>query len=137
MRTLGSSWPWIMVVVLLAQGIPVRSADTEADKTALAVEALSRLEGIDLGANPKLKATVLRVLEKTRGTPNFVRLVQQFKLTGQSAGLLEVAAAQPAGESGVDAIRMILAAGETGLIEAALGGTNATAAANIADALGN
>lgn len=109
----------------------------DADKTALAVEALSRLQGVDINANPKLKESVLKVLEKTRGTANFVKLVQQFQLTDQNAGLLEVAIAQPAAESGVEAMRLLLASGEVAAIESALAGTNVVAATKTAEALGN
>jgi putative heme-binding domain-containing protein len=116
---------------------PLRAAESEADKTALAVEALGRLQGVDINANPKLKEAVLRVLEKTRGTASFVKLVQQFKLTNQNEGLLQVAIAQPASESGVEAIRLILAAADSDLIEKTLSGTNTVAAVRTAEALGN
>jgi len=114
-----------------------RAADTDAEKTALAVEALGRLQGVDINTNPKLKDAVMRVLEKTRGTANFVKLVQQFKLTGQNVGLLDVAIAQPAGESGVEAMRLLLASGDMAVVQAALVGTNVVAATKTAEALGN
>src|SRR6266496_3718970 len=101
------------VALVLAVSLRLVIADTEAEKTALAVEALSRLQGVDLNANAKLKETVLKVLQRTRGSPSFVKLVQQFNLTGQNAGLLEVVVAQPASESGVEAMRLILASGDT------------------------
>lgn len=66
-------------------------ADPEAERLATAVEALSRLQDVNLQEKPAIKAALLRVLEKTRGTANFVKLVQQFKLTDQNPGLLEVA----------------------------------------------
>ncbi len=128
----------LLVAVLISAGVGrLLAADTDAEKTALAVEALSRLQGVDINANPKLKDAVMRVLEKTRGTANFVKLVQQFKLPGQDAGLLEVAAAQPSGESGVEAMRLVLAGGNAKAIEAALTGTNVVMATKIAEALGN
>jgi len=115
----------------------LHAVDAEADRIALAVEALTRLEGVDLNANAALKERVLKVLDKTRGTPNFVRLVQHFKLKDQNAGLLEVALAQPAGESGVEATRMLLAEGDTALLQKTLQGTNLIAATKLAEALGN
>jgi hypothetical protein len=83
-------WRWWNLLLLggIALGAPLRAADPEAEKTALAVEALSRLQGVDIDANPKLKETILKVLGKIRGTANFVKLVQQFNLSGQNAGLL-------------------------------------------------
>ena len=112
-------------------------ADADSAKTALAVEALGRLQGVDINANPKLKEAVLRVLVKVKGTANFVKLVQQFKLTGQNAGLLEVAIAQPADEGGVEAMRLLLASGDRAVVQAALDGTNSVAATRTAEALGN
>ncbi len=109
----------------------------EADRAAMAVEALSRLQGIDLSQNLKLKEAVLRVLEKTRGTANFVKLVRQFKLADQDAGLLEAAAQNPGNETGVEAMRLLLANKNLSLVRNALEGTNVAAAARIAEALGN
>lgn len=123
---------WIGLVGLLA--LPARAADADAEKTALAVEALGRLQGVDINANPKLKEAVLRVLEKTRGTANFVKLVQQFNLTGQETGLIEIAAARPAEQTGVEAIRLLLGADlGAAAIRTALAGTNAV---RIATSLG-
>ena len=101
------------------------------------MDALTRLEGVDLNANATLKDRVLKVLEKTRGTANFVRLVQHFKLENQNPGLLEVAIAQPGGDSGVEAMRMLLGGGGAVLARAALDGTNLLAATRTAEALGN
>jgi len=125
------------LLALVCFRAPAADAAADAEKTALAVEALGRLQGVDINANPKLKDAVMRVLEKTRGTANFVKLVQQFKLTGQNAGLLQVAIAQPSGESGVEAMRLLLASGDMAVVQAALDGTNAVAAAKTAEALGN
>src|SRR5258705_12403936 len=87
-----------------------RPADSEEQqKINLAVEALTRLESGSLEEKPSVKAAVNRVLDKTRGTPGFVRLVQHFKLTNQTAGLLEVAINHPKDESGVEARRVGLA----------------------------
>jgi putative heme-binding domain-containing protein len=117
--------------------LPSQAADADAERIALAVDALTRLEGVDLNANATLKERVLKVLDKTRGTASFVKLVQHFKFADHNAGLLEVAVAQPSSESGVEAARMILASGGADLLRAALEGTNAPAAAKVAEALGN
>ena len=39
-------------------------ADEASDRLTLAVDALTRLEGVDLNANPTLKERILKVLEK-------------------------------------------------------------------------
>jgi putative heme-binding domain-containing protein len=126
-----------LAVVLVAPVFRVGAAEAGADRIALAVEALTRLEGVDLNANPAIKERVLQVLDKTRGTPNFVKLVQHFKLPDQNAGLLEVAIAQPSSEGGVEAMRMILANGGAVLVRQSLDGTNTPAATKTAEALGN
>src|SRR4051812_36034155 len=99
-KRMGKSWRrWnVCLIAAWALGAPLRAAAAEeqTEKTALAVEALSRLQGVNIEANPKLKETIFKVLDKTRGTADFVRLVQQFNLPGQNPGLLEVAVAQPA-----------------------------------------
>jgi len=126
-----------LAAVLAAPAFRLGAAEAGADRIALAVEALTRLEGVDLNANAALKGRVLQVLDKTRGTPGFVKLVQHFNLPDQNAGLLEVAVAQPSGESGVEAMRLILAKGDAVLVRQALEGTNALAATKTAEALGN
>src|SRR5438270_14080576 len=93
------------------------TASEEEQKTALAVEALTRLQNVDLEQNGRLKQTVLRVLEKTRGAPSFVKLVQQFKLKDQDAGLLDVATRNSTNEIGVEAIRLVLANHNLALLE--------------------
>src|SRR5438477_3873662 len=113
------------------------TASEEEQKTALAVEALTRLQNVDLEQNPKLKQTVLRVLGKTRGTADFVKLVQQFKLKGQERGLLEAATRNWTNESGVDAIRLVLATGDSALLKESLRGTNKDQAIKTAELLGN
>ncbi len=112
-----------------------RAADAaEQEKIRTAVEALTRMDGANLEEKPAIKAAVLRVLDRTRGTPAFVRLVQHFNITNQNAALLEVAAAHPNDEAGVAAIRLVLAAGDLGPIKQALDSTHA---ARVAEALGN
>lgn len=138
MNPFSARWKWFAVALAPAVfTFSLAAADADADRLALAVEALTRLEGVDLNANAVLKERVLKVLDKTRGTANFVKLVQHFQLKDQNAGLLEVAAAGPASESGVEAMRLVLASGDTALAQAALDGTNATIALKIAEALGN
>ena len=127
----------LISLLLLANPIVASSAEEDDQKTALAVEALTRLQNIDLEQNPKIKQAVLRVLEKTRGTPSFVKLVQQFKVPNQEAGLLEAATRNPTNELGVQAIRLVLAAKKNDLIESALRNTNIDLATKTVEVLGN
>ena len=106
------------------------------DRTALAVEAVTRLQNVDLSQNAKLKETVFKLLDRTRGRPEFLRLVKHFELKGQQAGLLDLAIAQPADEAGVEAMRLVLAEDSQKLIEEKLAGESKTAVA-LTQALGN
>jgi putative heme-binding domain-containing protein len=112
-----------------------RGADAdERQKLDTAVEALTRMDRATHDTKPAIQAAVQRVLEKTRGTPNFVKLVRHFGLTNQTVGLLEVASALPSEESGVEAARLALASGDTNALQKSLASTNA---ARLVEALGH
>lgn len=101
------------------------------------IEALTRLGPEAVNANPKLKDALGKVLAATRGTPQFVQLVQQFQVADQNAGLIEVAVKNPADESGVTALRLVLATGDHAALTAALSGKDTTNATKLVEALGN
>lgn len=129
----------LLGICLLLAAIKMRAqtSKAESDRVAIALEALSRLKGTDLEANPAIKRAVTNVLEKMRGTTNFVKIVQDFQLKGQEPGLMEVAVKNPHDAAGAEAMRMILTSGDTSLIKATLAGTNTSAAVNTAECLGN
>jgi len=126
----------LAVVVVAADSSGPSTPSEEEQKIALAVDALTRLQNVDLEQNARLKQTVYKLLDKTRGTPNFVRLVQYFKLPNQDAGLLEVAVRNSTNEIGVDAIRLILANKDFTLLDQALQSTNTNQAVRISELLG-
>ena len=84
-----------------------------AEGVSPALEALRRLKGMDLEANPALKGALLRVLETTRGTAAFVELVRDFAISGQEDGLLEVAAGSAGESARSEAVRLLLDRGGT------------------------
>jgi putative heme-binding domain-containing protein len=129
--------PFAFAALVLSARAAEPSPPELDQKTVMAVEALTRLQNVDLENNPKIKAAVMRVLEKTRGTPSFVKLVQQFKINGQEQGLLDVAARNSTNEVGVGAMRLVLAAKNSELINRALRGTNTDLSLRIAELLGN
>jgi putative heme-binding domain-containing protein len=110
---------------------------TDADRKQIAIEALVRLKGTDLSTNAAFKTAVLKVLNWTRGTPDFVTIVRDFHIPAQSSGLLEVVENNPADGSGVEALRLIFSSGGSGLVQEALLGTNLLTATRIVEALGN
>lgn len=125
----------LMVLVCLAVlsfDLNLTAAD-EGQSNSVALEALERLKGIDLDANPAVKNALLKVLEQVKGTPQFVEIVRDFKIAGQETVLLDYAAKQPSSSAGAEAMRLVLHSNSS-LIKTALEGTNA---APIAEALGN
>ena len=130
---------WVLIYLFCAVLIlrHVIAADTEDQRISTAVEALTRMESVNLDEKPAVKTAVNRVLEKTRGTPNFVKLVQHFKLTNQNSGLLEVAIKNSKDESGVEAMRLVLASKDASAVKDALQTTNAVHAVSLVEALGN
>lgn len=107
---------------------------TESQRLNIALEALGRLDKTDVEKNPQLKVSVEKILAKTRGTPDFVRIVKQLQLTNQNEGLLELAVKYPTQESGVDAARVILANEDLALLKNSLQSSNAM---KVVEALGN
>lgn len=129
-----------IALLLFALSLPVFAASAmgnglnESQRLGIALEALSRLDKADVDNNPQLKNAVEKILVKTRGTADFVRIVKHLQLTNQNEGLLQVAVKYPSQESGVDAARMILASNDLALLKSELQNSNAV---KIAEALGN
>jgi len=111
--------------LLLAFTTTAADTDQPQQASAIAVEALSRLKGVDLETNPALKNAVLKVLEQVRGTSQFVQIVRDFKIKGQGKQLLELVMKNPKEPISVEATRLMLGEGDVDLIKEALAGTNA------------
>jgi len=118
---------WLILGSLGLSAHCVTGAEAGAGVSNVQVEALQRLRGVDLEANPSLKAAVLKIVQSTRGTPQFVELVEQFKLAEQNEGLLEVALKFPDDEAGVRAMRRVLETGDSPRVLDALRTGEATA----------
>ena len=123
--------------LILAIPFVVFGSDALDERTRIAVEAVLKLQGVDLEQNAKLKETVSKLLVKTAGTAELVRLVQHFKIPGQEAGLLEVAVRNPKSDFGVEAMRTVIANGKQDLIRGFIEGPNAEVARQCVEAVGN
>ena len=113
------------------------TAFASSDQTSVAVEALLRLNPEQVEQNAKLKETLSRLLTRTPGTAEFVRLVQHFNIQGENSGLLEAASQNPSADFGVEAMKLILGSNETNLVVATLNSTNSTTVSNCVQVLGN
>jgi putative heme-binding domain-containing protein len=110
------------------------SSQPESAQAAIAVEALSRLKGMDLEANPALKAAVLKVLDQVRGTPQFLEIVRDFKIKGQGREVTELAIKKPDESLSVEAMRIALAEQDSSFLKSFLVTSNAP---NFVKLLGN
>jgi putative heme-binding domain-containing protein len=124
----------IMVSTTLSLPAGETATQGTSERSTIALEALSRLKGVDLDANPAVKAAVLKVLSQVRGTPQFVEIVGDFKIADQEPALLEFAAQNPATSAGVQAVKLVLNGPHSDALKTALSGTNA---AKIVEALAN
>lgn len=124
-------------ILLLGSIAAFASGLSEAQRNTIAFEALSRLHPADIESSPNLKATIYELLEKVRGTDKFLEIVKQFHLKDCDPGLLELAVKDPSGETGVEAMRLVLSHKHIDLIRKKLDSADAKVARNTADALAN
>ncbi len=99
-----------------------------------ATEALERLKNVDLTANPQIVKAISAMVTASRGTPQFVELVRDFKLKDQGEGLLEIALKGPKTAEGVEAAKMLLGTDYAPVIGRALKTPHALA---LVEVLGN
>lgn len=123
-----------LILPLRTPAAATAAESADATRSAINLEALSRLKGIDLEANPAVKAVVLKVLAEARGTPQFVELVHDFNIKGQDPMLLEIAAKDPSGPTAAEAMRLVLRNEDPAGLKLALDGTNGV---GLTEALGN
>jgi putative membrane-bound dehydrogenase-like protein len=83
-------------------------------------EAFARLGGVDLSANAELAAALESVLDATRGTGQFVDLVNRFNVADRYPELLAMATDHADIQLAVDALRVLLDRGQLELISEGL-----------------
>lgn len=126
----------IALLTLLFAGIASAEETALDPQTTVRVEALRRLEGVDIHANPQLEAAVMKVLDAVRGRSEFVEIVRKFQIKGQDDALLEIAIQSSAEIAGTDATRLLLDFEANELLQKTLTGDIARAM-KLAEALGN
>ncbi len=83
---------------------------------------VARLQGVNVASNAELAEALGIVLDSSRGTQQFVSLVNSFQVEDRYPELLELAQQQAESQLGVDALRVLLDRGQRDLIAAALAG---------------
>lgn len=127
----------LVVVGFLIWPLTSPAQESTEGVSSVQLEALKRLQGVDLDANPKLRAAVLKIVDATQGTPQFVELVRQFKIKDKNDELLRVALKFPEDEAGVSAMQMVLESDGAPLIRQLMAGTNESEIVACAKVLGN
>lgn len=72
------------------------------------IEALNRLDPVEVANDPAKLARVEEILEANRGTPLFVKIVSSFGLNKYYGDLLALAQEDPNSQSAADAIKALL-----------------------------
>ncbi|MGV3485143.1 MAG: PVC-type heme-binding CxxCH protein [Planctomycetaceae bacterium] len=86
------------------------NAAAESDRAkhdAVIVRALERMNGSGYADQPMIQAVVNRYVESRKGTPEYLKLVKQFRPEGHQSALLELALAQGDDTASVEAMRML------------------------------
>jgi putative membrane-bound dehydrogenase-like protein len=104
----------------------IQLASLGAQSNFIATEALQRLKSVNLNTSPDVKSAIDNMLVATKGTPQFIELVRDFKVKGHGAALLEIAAKNPKAATSNEAVKLLLAEDNAAqLVQTALGSAQA------------
>ena len=86
--------------------------DTEqARRDKIVVEALMRLDGVDIYSDPKLENAVQRHLSELKNDPSQLKIIQKLKVTGLSERLVDLAALWGENTQSVQALELAIEQG--------------------------
>ncbi len=111
------------------------TAKDEARAALIMTEALERVPGFDITQQPDRKALVEKVLERSRGTVQYLSLIDRFQLNDRYPEVIAMVQAQPDSQFAVDAAKALF--GKRKLLLEALDDADPLKATAIAKALGN
>ena len=103
----------------------------------LIAESLQRLGTTDFSSNPDAAAALDKALTDLKGTPQYIQLVEQFKLTDRYPEILKLAQAHPTEQIGVEAVRSLLRKKQWNLLSNALRSSDVKSAVATAEVMGN
>ncbi|MCA9228251.1 MAG: hypothetical protein KDA47_21660, partial [Planctomycetales bacterium] len=126
----------LLHVMALGGGALLAADPATAARDAAVVQTILRLPGVNVNANPQLKASVMRHLETVEGTPKFLELVEKLKLRDASDKLLALAIEKPDDSLGVNAASLLVKFDELDRMKQVVAGEDPKAATAIITALG-
>lgn len=100
-------------------------------------ESLQRLGSSDFSSNPDAQAALNRALTDLQGTPQFIQLVERFRLEDRYGEVLTLAQSHPTEQIGVEAIRSLLRIKQWNLLSRALSSSETESAIATARVMGN
>lgn len=107
----------------------------DARAALIMTEALERIPGFDVSQQPDKKAVLEKVLERSRGTVQYLSLIDRFQLNDRYPEVIAMIQEQPDSQFAVDAAKALF--GKKKLLLEALEDADPLKAAAIAKALGN
>lgn len=118
--TLTKSVPLFLALVLASGGwnaIADEADDAQAAKDASTVEVLLRLKNFDIEKSPPAKASLLRFLNRNRGSERYFVLVEKFSIAEESEHLVRLAIEQPSETAGVGAAKLLAKIGKLSALQ--------------------
>jgi putative membrane-bound dehydrogenase-like protein len=103
----------------------------------IVTEALNRVKGFDLTKDPNARDVLNKVLDQTRGSVQFLTLVDRFNLEDRYPEIVALAQDQPDSQLAVDAVKLLVNKEHRQLVLQALRDDDPLRAAALARALGN
>jgi len=109
----------------------------DARHALIVTEALNRVQGFDVAKDPKARAVLDKVLNQTRGSVQFLTLVDRFNLEDRYPEIVALAQDQPDSQLAVDAVKVLVNKEHRQLVLKGLRDDDPLRAAALARALGN
>lgn len=106
-------------------------------QSLIVAEAINRVQGFDITKQPEQLKALERVLEQSKGTLQFLTLVDRFNLQDRYPEIIAILETQPDTSLAVDAVKLLVGKEHRKLLMAALKQDDALKAAAVAKALGN
>ena len=94
---------------LLGQAVATENNQSRLDQ--IVVEALMRLEGVDIHSDPKLHQTVQRHLSQLKNDPSQLKIIQKLKVAGMADRLVDLAATWGENTQSVQALELAIEQG--------------------------
>ena len=69
-----------IVVLSITYPFPVGAQDARSD--AIVVRAIERMQGYDYNSNPKAKAAIMRHIDRSAGSAEYLELLKRFQPDG-------------------------------------------------------